>query len=303
MSWVNDLASLAGVPAGCSTLAVALYGACVAAEKSARPQALKDIARVLKSSSWAKVAHPTAIIETIFKWTFGDRQLSLKCLTRSIAVSVTFVVFAALIVHAHIGKWPYVTLTASTNIDALPLLALIYLIGGLAPDYVALAKTRFLLRSLQNRPERFPGMLIADLVLSLVISYAFLEISCIPEDMLKAGTLDNMGFVPALWESLSRVGLTYIYDVIEAGEPTWFFGASADSYPVAILLLSSTVSTSLWIVLVWISGIVIKMSVRLQKASVWFFNVEKHPVRAIGVVCGVLLMATGLAWSAIRALI
>ena len=67
MSWVNDLASELGVPAGAATLAVAMYAACVAAEKAARPMALKDIGRVLKDSSWSRSMRPTAIIEQMFE--------------------------------------------------------------------------------------------------------------------------------------------------------------------------------------------------------------------------------------------
>ena len=50
MPWINDLASSAGIPAGAATLAVAMYAACAAAEKAARPQALQDIGRTLKDS-------------------------------------------------------------------------------------------------------------------------------------------------------------------------------------------------------------------------------------------------------------
>src|SRR5579872_362589 len=35
MSWVNDLASGLGIPAGAATVAVAMYAACAAAEKAA----------------------------------------------------------------------------------------------------------------------------------------------------------------------------------------------------------------------------------------------------------------------------
>jgi hypothetical protein len=38
MSWVNDLASVAGIPGGAAVVAGAMYGACAAAEKAARPE-------------------------------------------------------------------------------------------------------------------------------------------------------------------------------------------------------------------------------------------------------------------------
>src|SRR5580658_914791 len=77
MSWVNDLASAAGIPAGAATLAVAMYAACAAAEKAARPEALKDIGRILKGTTWERSVRLSAIIEQVFNWTFGERHLSL----------------------------------------------------------------------------------------------------------------------------------------------------------------------------------------------------------------------------------
>ena len=71
MSWVNDLASGLGIPAGAATLAVAMYAACAAAEKSARPEALKDIGRILKDTSWERSVQPSTIIDRVFKLTFG----------------------------------------------------------------------------------------------------------------------------------------------------------------------------------------------------------------------------------------
>lgn len=146
-------------------------------------------------------------------------------------------------------------------------------------------------------------LIFVDLLLSLLISYSFLEISNVPEDMLKSGDLDNMGLFPAIWNALSRVGVTYIYDVLEAGEPTWIFSSFDDRYPIAILFFLSTMFTSVWTVLVWISTIILRLTSRLQLASVWFLDVEKHPVQAIGIVSGALVMVGGLIWGGVRVFI
>jgi hypothetical protein len=60
MSWVNDLASVLGLPVGAATVAVAMYAACTADERASRPEALKDIGRILKDPSWSRSARPTA---------------------------------------------------------------------------------------------------------------------------------------------------------------------------------------------------------------------------------------------------
>src|ERR1700723_2711007 len=90
MSWVNDLASAAGIPAGAATLAVAMYAACAAAEKAARPEALKDIGQILKDPPWSRSVRQSAIIERIFVWTFGERHLSWRCVKRSAVATMIF---------------------------------------------------------------------------------------------------------------------------------------------------------------------------------------------------------------------
>ena len=87
MSWVNDLAVGLGIPAGAATLAGTMYAACVAAEKAARPEALADIGQILKDPSWSRSARPSAIIQRVFVWTFGEQHLSWKCVRRSALAS------------------------------------------------------------------------------------------------------------------------------------------------------------------------------------------------------------------------
>ena len=103
MSWVNDLASSLGVPAGAATLAVAMYAACAAAENAARPEALKDIGTVLNDTSWLGSLRPSAIIGRVFVWTFGERHLSWKCF--GISVVATTIFGSAILCVAVLSDW------------------------------------------------------------------------------------------------------------------------------------------------------------------------------------------------------
>jgi hypothetical protein len=178
---------------------------------------------------------------------------------------------------------------------------LIYVIAGLLPDYIALAKTRFLLKQFKRTSRRLVWLIVADLLLSLLITYIFLEVSNVPEDVLKSGKIDEMGIFRATLHSLSNVGLTYIYDVITAGEPTWFFSAGENQYPVAILLFLSTLFTSIWTAVLGLSVAVLRATLSLQRATLWFFNVDAHPIQSIGIVAGALVLAGGFIWSALKA--
>src|SRR5690348_2765663 len=97
MPWVNDLASGLGIPAGAATLAVVMYGACAAAERAARPEALNDIGRILKNPSWSRSLSPSAIIGRVFVWTFGERHLSWKCIHRSATATFLFAIIGGFI--------------------------------------------------------------------------------------------------------------------------------------------------------------------------------------------------------------
>ena len=88
MSGVNDMASVLGIPAGAATLAVAMYGACVGAEKAARKDRLEEFSIVLQSTSWRRTTALALIVKRIFELTFGERHFSRQCVKRSIAISI-----------------------------------------------------------------------------------------------------------------------------------------------------------------------------------------------------------------------
>jgi hypothetical protein len=72
--------------------------------------------------------------------------------------------------------------------------------------------------------------------------------------------------------------------------------------PYEIILLA-TLLTSIWTVLILLSTIALKLLTPLHRFTAWFFDLEEHPVKTIGIVAGVLVMAGSLIWSAVRALI
>ena len=85
MPWLTDLAPIFG---GGVTIAGAMYGACAAAEKAARPEALKDIGHFLKDPSWSWSVRRSAVVEKVFRGTFGERHFSWKCARRSATATI-----------------------------------------------------------------------------------------------------------------------------------------------------------------------------------------------------------------------
>jgi len=88
--------------------------------------------------------------------------------------------------------------------------------------------------------------------------------------------------------------------------PYFLFGV--DIGPVTYVepwqwLIPSTTFTSIWTFLILLSTTVIKLLAPLQRFTSWFFDVDKHPVKAIGVVSGALVMIGSLIWTVLRAVI
>jgi len=104
MSWVNDLASVAGIPAGAATLAVAMYAACAAAEDAARskssdqPLPTVQTAPDARSVSRPPVRRMRSLSRHDLSWLFRHRyddiasiKLPLRCVcgSRRSQISVT----------------------------------------------------------------------------------------------------------------------------------------------------------------------------------------------------------------------
>jgi hypothetical protein len=80
-----------GIPAGGAIVAGALYRASIAAEKEARKNALRDIARIIRDPSWSRAFRRSAAIRRLFCLTFGEKHLSWKCVRRSSYATLTFI--------------------------------------------------------------------------------------------------------------------------------------------------------------------------------------------------------------------
>ena len=81
-----------------------------------------------------------------------------------------------------------------------------------------------------------------------------------------------------------------------------FGGKSSILSPFAIVFWS-TMLTSIWTILILLSTAIIKLLAPLQQFTAWFFNVERNPLTAVGVVSGALVMIGSLVWTVLRAVI
>jgi hypothetical protein len=293
MSWVDDFASGMGIPAGATTLAVAMYAACVAAERAARPEALKEIGRILKDPSWSRSLRPSTIIERMFKWTFGERHLTVRTAFSSAVATVVMLSLVLLMAASHRSKlisfffadgiFGHRNIRVQTLID-------LALIGFLA-DYLSLGKARWFMRRIS-----YPGnvaivslLTLGDLVCSMVISTMMSGMAFFLNTVWLGGKLGFWMATEPLLEWLDIGGAILGRDIDHLGDMT--------------LLAPSTLLTSIWALLILVPTAILKLLAPLQRFTVWFFNVEKRPLQAIGIVSSALVMIASLIWSLIRAII
>jgi hypothetical protein len=338
MSWVNDLASSLGIPAGAATLAVAMYAACGAAEKVARPEALKDIGRILKDPSWSGSVRPSAIVERVFIWTFGERHLSWKCVRRSM-IATLFLIASIGLVYSSILEVEFVPIgelrlyfAPPANfppnfvklVDPLGVLVSIcisFILLAAIPDYIALWKTRVLIRQ-NTRPASMILIVLLDVVLSIIVSLGVVVGWYLLLNATKPWW--QHGVIGRIWQDLDMalygiLGSDEAHDLLQLSEPQGYysrdliriilnsmvglFSGEPNILSPLSLFLSSTLLTSLWMTLILMSAMAVKLLAPLQRFTAWFFDVDRHPVKAIGIVSGALVVIGSLIWSLVRAVI
>jgi hypothetical protein len=261
---------------------VAMYAACSAAEKAARPEALRDIGRILNARSWSRSVQPSAIIQRVFFWTFGERHWTTHCLQRSVLASFVFLVaflFALITLHGPpLDPPPEERADFSTGISGL-------ILPLLLPDYLSLAKSRFLIGRMAISCGFVCVLVIVvlDILLCIIISIGCLAVFTV----LTEGAF-GITLVRAEWFYWREM-------FVESG--------TSIEMPVYPIFATSTLLTSAWAILVLLSTTVLKALMPVQRFTAWYFDVENHPVQAIGIVAGALVMIASLIWSVVRALI
>jgi hypothetical protein len=154
-------------------------------------------------------------------------------------------------------------------------------------DYIALLKTRMLLSLSTQAMPRLPAsmLVMTDAILSVAVSFICTLAIVLVSD----------------WHSpVLPMMLVYFYEMMN--DLSAVFSSNGEIPGFGIMFLS-TLMTSAWTFLILLSTTVLKLLAPLQHFTAWFFDVERHPVQAIGTVAGTLLMVMALFWSVVRSLI
>ena len=180
-------------------------------------------------------------------------------------------------------RYPFDTANLSTKM-IISIGVIEFMFGGLVPDYIALWKTRLLLR-------RHLGTLF--LVSLDVIMSVFIAIWSYIICVIFYGIIIYNFYNPL---SLAFPPLLSILEGITIDPLLWVISPKPKNYSHLTPLFLSTFVTSIWTVLLLLSTAALKLLAPVHRFSAWFFDVEHHPVQAIGIVAGTLVMIGSLAW-------
>lgn len=318
LSWVNDLSSVLGIPTGAATLAVAIYGGCAAAESAASPEVLGDISRALSDRSWSESAQAPALIGQLFAATFGERHFSFRCALAS-AIATFYILIALLwLVNRITGNLfsGYGMLAIfSEPIDAIQAWVGVF-IAAFIPDYIALAKTRLLTRIMGHIDTIFSGLLLVgfDIVLSAIISFggAIFLLDLVFHTFFRFSSFISLAIIGTILSPNEYINNSIALEIGQGAEAHLTivnlalanllapFVVSNGILPMFSITCWSTVFTSVWTLLILLSAVAIQIITPIQRFTIYFFDVTHHPLRAIGVVSGTLVMIGSLVWTVLR---
>ena len=265
MSWQDLFASHLGIGGSGFLAAVAMYKGASALESELRPSAVQEIGRFVSNAS---VSGDTFGLSrttySIFKSTFGEKHLSWICVRRSAAATVLFLLmFFFILMRITEGE-----IAVESGEFSEYSVAFIFIgIYAIALDYLALAKTRYILYIASKVQNNLISVvfLIADILLTSFFYLLILIIIVLLVDIDNLPTFDEFLETFKFSENHDYAGL-FVHD------------SMLSNYMTAIWSFFMLFSILFLKILSYLS-----LPFRLMKQA---FDVEKHPLRAIGLTVG-----------------
>jgi hypothetical protein len=290
---ITDLSILSssGLPALTAAATLALFEI---AERVVSPEAKEALTAQIKEFTPERaLALPRGAIE-LFSRVFGDRQFSWKCVRRSILFSIVAnVMLCALIVLSN----PSSLLWKATgdDISIVARAAVVWLLFIPLIDFLNLYKTRSVLFALARRPVSVSlliSILLGDFLIGLMVFHWLFRIDFIfTEDF----TMDPwiVGYLiqhpSGLWDTFGiNIGLIARHLSFRDFDSGMFYASMLPSIWLWLYVSSMFLTRGL----IRIGG-----TIALVR---WVLNIEKAPLRSLGVVAAILVFVFVLVLSLIE---
>lgn len=254
--------------AGAIALARWLVKGADALEADAKKERLKDISDLLKDQSFTSLGKLGAsIVPFVFEKLFGSKALSIKFVSRSILASILFWAVLLGVRHAKLSTIIYTT----TNFT-WPFIPLILLI-----DWLSLAKAKLIISVMAARASVYWNAIFvvcdvsATLLLLVCATYLSIPLVII---VAQLGDTDIVWFVSWI-------------------EHTAQYLQGKEVYSLSQVWALSTMLTSAWVILLFVSVLLLKLITPLEyirQFTLWWFDIDDHPLGAIARVAGALIV-------------
>lgn len=262
---LSELLSSLNIPGGAITLAIyKLFGL---SEDYANPKAKYEISRMLRNTANFNKGWSVDIARKLFMSLYGERHMSWICLKRSIFTTISVTTFLSL-------RFWLLAKDVNYDMDDEKISILIlFPIFAMAADYLALAKTRFLLGfSSRHRYTGLPTLLID-------VSGSALIVVCTISLLLLA--LQYAYFGLFLYDLQSLIRVTTMHVFTEEIHPVILH--EINRFPYIGIVSISIFTTSAWLVTTVMLTILLKILAPIRSFVVWFYIVDKHPIRAAAI--------------------
>jgi len=272
-----------GKPLSLVTLCGFTFYAFLFIEKMSAAQARADFAQYLRSTDFAKaVVHLPGDTNALFERVFGARHFSWRCVRTSILFSVASFAIILLLNFMNDPKgtlaWPRTMLEIAPGLFYS---VVAYAIWSIVPDYFNLLKTRKVLGLITAHKISRPAVLVAILVADFLVGYAIFIVSCLP---------------------MGLFSLHLVYFLLGKGGVDWHHVVSNFSFdplplsagfewPFAMFFWSGMVP-SIWLWFYVAAILVVRLVARAApvfRFSIYFFDIDQHPIRSVGVVAAALV--------------
>jgi hypothetical protein len=278
-----------GLPASAVALAVGLVKGADALEPT-NPDRLEAISKLLKKGPLTSFGLLGAeVVPLVFGEVFGEKPFSRKFIARSIVASGLFWLILIGIKRFNIWWFRWWDLP----VFVLPFVLFI--------DWISLVKAKYIINYMSRLrfiPFWTPVFVAIDLSVTYIIAKFSLSVMWATSSGEAVPPLKDYLRLP-LNAYRSMIGPEYyvyvppyVYDYITNPSPS-----------IRDVLVTSTMLTSVWVLLFLLSSTIVGLLHSFETArrfTVWWFDIDAHPLTAIAKVAATLIVLGALALKAVR---
>jgi hypothetical protein len=292
---LSGILSMFGLPAGAVALGYGLVRGAEALEADAKEERLGRISELLKKGPLTSFGPlGAAVVPFIFRQAFGQHPFSVQFIIRSIMASVVVWLIVCATKHFNVS-------TPFLDTNEIPLIATLIL--GLivfVADWLSLTKASYILRIMPMFRITSIWTIIfvgVDVLFTYLIDTVSLILITI---VIIAQYGSSFIFAPDTAENFVRLIEQHLFSNVLRTIISYIIMPDVN---ISIVLVTSTMLTSVWVMLFLLSSILAGLIYPLEyirRFTLWWFDIDKHPLKAIAKVAAALIVAGALILKAVR---